>query len=111
MCLGVKENRPLADFALTQMIAAKNLATKMDNFNVEHNDLYGEPSAYSKQYECRSMLDAQGIRPEELPLAEGIKKSEYSERARTKDNKSRQYPNFQYFKETSAVIIQTLMRN
>lgn len=33
--LGVKENRPLADFLPTLTIAAKNLATEMTNYNVE----------------------------------------------------------------------------
>lgn len=40
--LGVKENRPLADFLPTLTIAAKNLATEMANYNVEQKDLYGE---------------------------------------------------------------------
>ena len=33
--LGVKDNRPLADFLPTLTIAAKNLATEMTNYNVE----------------------------------------------------------------------------
>ena len=37
--LGVKANRPLADFLPTLTIAAKNLATEMTNYNVESNDL------------------------------------------------------------------------
>ena len=40
--LGVKDNRPLADFLPTLTIAAKNLATEMTNYNVENKDLYGE---------------------------------------------------------------------
>lgn len=40
--LGVKENRPLADFLPTLTIAAKNLATEMTNYNVEDKDLQGE---------------------------------------------------------------------
>ena len=42
--LGVKANRPLADFLPTLTIAAKNLATEMTNYNVENNDLHGEPA-------------------------------------------------------------------
>ncbi|CEN51807.1 Putative DNA-damage-inducible protein D (fragment) [Capnocytophaga canis] len=42
--LGVKSNRPLADFLPTLTIAAKNLATEMTNYNVENKDLYGESS-------------------------------------------------------------------
>lgn len=37
--LGVKEYRPLADFLPTLTIAAKNLATEMTNYNVEHRNL------------------------------------------------------------------------
>lgn len=33
--LGVKDNRPLADFLPTLSIAAKNLAAEMTNYNVE----------------------------------------------------------------------------
>ena len=33
--LGVKENRPLADFLPTLTIAAKNLATEMTNYKVK----------------------------------------------------------------------------
>lgn len=40
--LGVKKNRPLADFLPAVTIAAKNLATEMTNHNVEQNNLYGE---------------------------------------------------------------------
>ena len=36
--LGVKANRPLADFLPTLTIAAKNLATEMTKYNVESND-------------------------------------------------------------------------
>ena len=36
--LGVKSNRPLADFLPTLTIAAKNLATEMTNYNVEQKD-------------------------------------------------------------------------
>ena len=39
--LGVKGNRPLADFLPTLTIAAKNLATEMTNYNVEEKDLFG----------------------------------------------------------------------
>ena len=78
--LGVKDNRPLADFLPTLTIAAKNLATEMTNYNVESNDLYGE-NAITKEHmqnnqSVRDMLGQRGIRPEELPPAEDIKKPE-----------------------------------
>ncbi len=60
--LGVKDNRPLADFLPTLTIAAKNLATEMTNYNVEEKDLHG--------------LGQRGIKPEELPPSEDIKKLE-----------------------------------
>ena len=78
--LGVKENRPLADFLPTLTIAAKNLATEMTNYNVESNDLYGENDITREHMQnnksVRDMLGQRGIRPEELPPAEDIKKLE-----------------------------------
>lgn len=77
---GVSENRPLADFLPSVTIAAKNLATEMTNYNVEENDLYGEPSITSEHIQnntsVRKMLTSRGIVPENLPPAEDIKKLE-----------------------------------
>ena len=77
---GVKENRALADFLPTLTIAAKNLATEMTNYNVEQKDLYGEHSITTEHMDnnrsIRQMLGQRGIRPEELPAAEDIKKVE-----------------------------------
>ncbi|MFK8285290.1 DNA damage-inducible protein D [Capnocytophaga canis] len=78
--LGVKSNRPLADFLPTLTIAAKNLATEMTNYNVENKDLYGESSITNEHIQnnksVRTMLGYRGIKPEELPPAEDIKKIE-----------------------------------
>ena len=78
--LGVKDNRPLADFLPTLTIAAKNLATEMTNYNVEGKDLYGENAITVEHMQnnksVRDMLGQRGIRPEELPPAEDIKKLE-----------------------------------
>ena len=78
--LGVKANRPLADFLPTLTIAAKNLATEMTNYNVENNDLYGESAITHEHVQnnqtVRQMLGQRGIKPEELPPAEDIKKLE-----------------------------------
>ena len=78
--LGVKDNRPLADFLPTLTIAAKNLATEMTNYNVEEKDLYGEPFITTEHVqnntEIRKMLGERGIKPETLPPAEDIKKLE-----------------------------------
>ena len=78
--LGVKDNRPLADFLPTLTIAAKNLATEMTNYNVEEKDLHGESSITTEHIqnntEIRKMLGERGIKPEKLPPAEDIKKIE-----------------------------------
>ncbi|MDW8760137.1 DNA damage-inducible protein D [Streptococcus suis] len=78
--LGVKNNRPLADFLPTLTIAAKNLATEMTNYNVEENNLYGEKSITDEHVlnntTIRNMLGQRGIKPEELPPAEDLKKLE-----------------------------------
>ena len=78
--LGIKENRPLADFLPTLTIAAKNLATEMTNYNVEEKDLFGESEITTEHVQnnssVRSMLVERGIKPEELPPAEDIKKLE-----------------------------------
>lgn len=78
--LGIKENRPLADFLPTLTIAAKNLATEMTNYNVEQKDLYGEPLITEEHVQnnssVREMLGQRGIKPENLPPAEDLKKLE-----------------------------------
>lgn len=78
--LGVKSTRPLADFLPTLTIAAKNLATEMTNYNVEQKDLQGEIPITREHIQnnqsVRQMLGQRGIRPEELPVAEDIKKIE-----------------------------------
>ena len=78
--LGVKSNRPLADFLPTLTIAAKNLATEMTNYNVEEKNLFGEQPITVEHVQnnraVREMLGKRGIKPEELPPAEDIKKLE-----------------------------------
>ncbi|MBR5565116.1 MAG: DNA damage-inducible protein D [Roseburia sp.] len=86
--LGVKDNRPLADFLPTLTIAAKNLATEMTNYNVEDKDLHGEISITDEHVqnntEIRNMLGSRGIKPEELPPAEDIKKLERKTKSQDK---------------------------
>jgi len=76
----VKDNRPLADFLPTLTIAAKNLATEMTNYNVEEKDLQGEASITVEHVQnnstIRDMLGQRGIKPENLPPSEDIKKLE-----------------------------------
>lgn len=86
--LGIKSTRPLADFLPTLTIAAKNLATEMTNYNVEQKDLMGEPSITREHIQnnvsVRGMLAERGIRPENLPPAEDIKKLERRVNSETK---------------------------
>lgn len=76
--LGVPDNRALADFLPTITIKAKDLATEITNFNVKKNDLYGERNITNEHVknnrEVRELLGKSGIKPEELPPEEDIKK-------------------------------------
>lgn len=87
--LEVKDNRPLADFLPTLTIAAKNLATEMTNYNVEEKDLRGEAAITTEHVQnnssVRRMLGERGIKPEELPPSEDIKKLE--RRVKTQEKK------------------------
>lgn len=78
--LGVQDKRPFADFLPTLTIAAKNLATEMTNYNVEEKDLQGESAITVEHVEnntsVRDMLGQRGIKPENLPASEDIKKLE-----------------------------------
>ncbi len=78
--LGIKENRPLADFLPTITITAKQLATEITNFNVKKNDLKGEGNITHEHVknnkDVRALLGKSGIKPEELPAEEDIKKLE-----------------------------------
>lgn len=81
----------LADRLPTLTIAAKNLATEMTNYNVEQKDLHGEVSITAEHVQnnrsVRGMLGQRGIKPEQLPAAEDIKKVE---RRVAKDEKEMQ---------------------
>ena len=78
--LGIKENRPLADFLPTITITAKQLATEITNFNVKKNDLKGEGNIahehIKNNQDIRGLLGKSGIKPEELSAEEDIKKLE-----------------------------------
>jgi DNA-damage-inducible protein D len=77
--LGIKSGA-LADYLPTLTITAKNLATEMTNYNVEQKDLYGEMDISAEHVQnnrsVRGMLGQRGIKPEDLPPAENIKKVE-----------------------------------
>lgn len=76
--LGMPENRPLADFLPTITIKAKDLATEITNFNVKKGDLYGEANITDEHVknntDVRELLGKSGIKPEDLPPEEDIKK-------------------------------------
>lgn len=77
--LGIKSGA-LADHLPALTIAAKNLATEMTNYNVEQKDLFGETKITAEHMQnnksVRGMLAHRGIKPEELPPAEDIRKVE-----------------------------------
>ena len=78
--LSIPENRPLADFLPTITITAKQLATEITNFNVKQHDLKGESiitvEHVKNNKDVRGLLGKSGIKPEQLPAEEDIKKLE-----------------------------------
>ena len=77
---GIIKTRPLADFLPTLTIAAKNLATEITNHNVSQDNLQGEHAITREHVQnnesVRDMLGQRGIKPEQLPPEEDIKKLE-----------------------------------
>jgi DNA-damage-inducible protein D len=78
--LSVPQSRPLADFLPTVTVTAKNLATEITNHNVKREDLHGETAITSEHVQnnesVRALLTERGIKPEELPPAQDLKKLE-----------------------------------
>jgi len=78
--MGMPQNRPLADFLPTISIKAKDFAAEMTSMNVQTKDLHGETSITKEHVDnnaaVRKMLTERGIVPEELPVAEDVKKVE-----------------------------------
>lgn len=76
----VPDNRPLADFAPTIILKAKDFATEITIFNARQHGMQSE-SAISSEHitnnqAVRKTLLERGIRPETLPAAEDVKKIE-----------------------------------
>ncbi len=76
--MGVAANRPLADFLPTLTIKAKDFAAELTSHNVIEKDLKGD-ALISKEHidnnsAVRKMLKERGVKPEELPAAEDVKK-------------------------------------
>jgi len=76
--MGIPASRPLADFLPTISIKAKDLAAEMTSLNVQNKDLQGinpiEREHVENNLAVRKMLIERGIRPEELPPSEDVKK-------------------------------------
>lgn len=76
--LQVPANRPLADFLPTLTIKAKDFATELTSHNVVDKDLKGDNQITKEHIEnnvaVRKMLHDRGVKPEQLPPAEDVKK-------------------------------------
>ena len=76
----VPDNRPLADFAPTIILKAKDFATEITIFNARQHQM-GTEAAISSEHSTnneavRKTLLERGIRPESLSAAEDVKKVE-----------------------------------
>ena len=76
--MGVAANRPLADFLPTLTIKAKDFAAELTSHNVIEKDLKGDTSISKEHIDnnsaVRKILKERGVKPEELPAAEDVKK-------------------------------------
>lgn len=76
--LKVPDNRPLADFLPTLTIKAKDFATELTSHNTVEKDLKGENQITTEHIEnnkaVRKMLIERGVKPEQLPPGEDVKK-------------------------------------
>jgi DNA-damage-inducible protein D len=90
----VPDARPLADFAPTIILKAKDFATEITIFNARQHQM-GTESAISSEHitnnkAVRDTLLSRGIRPESLPPDEDVKKVE--RRLLTEDKKALKKP-------------------
>jgi DNA-damage-inducible protein D len=87
--LGVPAAKPLADFLPTLTIKAKDFANELTTHNVIEKDLHGETSISKEHVEnnlaVRKILKERGVKPEELPPAEDVKR--ISRRLETENKK------------------------
>jgi len=76
--LMIPDGRPLADFLPTLTIKAKDFAAELTSHNVIEKDLSGTNKISDEHVEnnraVRKMLIERGVKPEELPPAEDVKK-------------------------------------
>ena len=78
--LKVPTNRPLADFLPTLTIKAKDFATELTSHNVIDKDLKNDNQITQEHVEnnlaVRKILHDRGVKPEQLPPSEDVKKVE-----------------------------------
>ena len=78
--LAVPTGKPLADFLPTLTIKAKDFATELTSHNVLEKDLQGQEQISNEHVDnnlaVRKMLKERGVKPENLPPAEDVKKVE-----------------------------------
>jgi DNA-damage-inducible protein D len=76
--LKIPDSRPLADFLPTLTIKAKDFATELTSHNVVDKDLKGDVQISNEHVEnnkaVRIMLKERGVIPENVPVAEDVKK-------------------------------------
>ena len=76
--LKISDNRPLADFLPTLTIKAKDFATELTSHNVVEKDLKGNEKISKEHVDnnlaVRKMLIERGVKPEQLPPSEDVKK-------------------------------------
>lgn len=87
---GVPGKRPLADFAPTLILKAKDFATEITIFNARQHGMDTEGSIsdehITNNMAVRKTLLERGIYPEDLPAAEDVKKVERRLASETKKN-------------------------
>ncbi|MFA5830139.1 MAG: DNA damage-inducible protein D [Candidatus Gracilibacteria bacterium] len=92
--LGVSRSKPLADFLPTITIKAKDFAAEITVFNAKDKDLQTEKQISNEHIKnnrsVRGVLLERGIKPEELPPDEDVKKLE--RRLKSDDKKSLKKP-------------------
>lgn len=90
----VPDNRPLADFAPTIILKAKDFAAEITIFNARQHGMKNESAISSEHITnnqvVRNTLLERGIRPESLPAVEDVKKVE--RRLATEEKKSLKNP-------------------
>lgn len=78
--LNVPQNRPLADFLPTVTIAGKNFATELTHLGINTKNLQGVESMTDEHIRnnniVRNAFLEHGTKPEDLPVAEDIRKVE-----------------------------------